>query len=178
MVRAVFPKGNTITQMRDSFGTVYQDDQFRALYPKRGQPAYAPWRLALVTVFQFLENLSDRQAAEHVRTRLDWKYALSLELEDGGFHYSVLSEFRARREGTPVRRTNRAGAIGTRLVDGIGPVALTFAVDIDPELPPTPPAGAALPVPDVTELVAARAALQEAQRRFAEASVRFAGGVA
>jgi transposase len=96
LVRTVLPKGNTITQLRDCFGAVYHDDQFRALYPTRGQPAYAPWRLALVTVFQFLEHLSDRQAAEHVRTRLDWKFALALELEDLGFHYSVLSEFRAR----------------------------------------------------------------------------------
>ena len=96
LVRTVLPKGNAITQLRDCFGAVYHDDQFRALYPTRGQPAYAPWRLALVTVFQFLEHLSDRQAAEHVRTRLDWKYALALELEDLGFHYSVLSEFRAR----------------------------------------------------------------------------------
>ena len=89
LVRTVLPKGNTITQLRDCFGAIYHDDQFRALYPTRGQPAYAPWRLALVTVFQFLEHLSDRQAAEHVRTRLDWKYALALELEDLGFHYSV-----------------------------------------------------------------------------------------
>lgn len=96
LVRIILPKGNTITQLRDCFGAVYSDDQFRSLYPTRGQPAYAPWRLALVTIFQFLEHLSDRQAAEHVRTRLDWKYALALELEDLGFHYSVLSEFRAR----------------------------------------------------------------------------------
>jgi transposase len=55
-----------------------------------------PWRLALVTVMQFAENLSDRQAADAVRARLDWKYALSLELSDTGFHYSILSEFRTR----------------------------------------------------------------------------------
>lgn len=62
LVRIILPKGNTITQLRDCFGAVYSDDQFQALYPTRGQPAYAPWRLALVTVFQFLEHLSDRQA--------------------------------------------------------------------------------------------------------------------
>ena len=56
----------------------------------------APWRLALVTVFQFQEGLSDRQAAEAVRGRIDWKYALSLELTDAGFDASVLSEFRSR----------------------------------------------------------------------------------
>src|SRR5689334_20765153 len=52
--------------------------------------------LALVTVFQFQEGLSDRQAAEAVRGRIDWKYALSLELTDAGFDASVLSEFRSR----------------------------------------------------------------------------------
>ena len=41
-------------------------------------------------------GLSDRQAAHAVRARLDWKYALGLELEDRGFDFSVLSEFRAR----------------------------------------------------------------------------------
>ncbi len=69
---------------------------FRALYPARGQPGLAPWRLALVTVLQFLEHLSDRQAADAVRARIDWKYALGLELTDPGFHFSVLAEFRAR----------------------------------------------------------------------------------
>jgi Transposase domain (DUF772) len=67
-----------------------------SFYPKRGQPALAPWRLALVTALQFLEHLSDRQAAEAVRSRIDWKYALGLELTDAGFHFSALAEFRAR----------------------------------------------------------------------------------
>jgi len=31
-----------------------------------------------------------------VRSRIDWKYALGLELSDPGFHFSVLTEFRAR----------------------------------------------------------------------------------
>jgi hypothetical protein len=53
-------------------------------------------RLALVTVMQFRENLSDRQAAEAVRARIDWKYLLGLELSDAGFDKSVLSEFRHR----------------------------------------------------------------------------------
>lgn len=55
------------------------------LFPSRGQPAYAPWRLALITIFQFIENLSDRDAAESVRAGIDWKHALSLELENSGF---------------------------------------------------------------------------------------------
>src|SRR5262249_56451839 len=66
------------------------------LYPRRGQPALPPWKLALVTVMQFAEDLSDRQAADAVRGRIDWKYALGLELDDPGFHFSALSEFRGR----------------------------------------------------------------------------------
>jgi transposase len=83
-------------QMRDEIGSIYQDDLFVELYSDEGQPGWSPWRLALVTVMQFAENLSDRQAADAVRARLDWKYALSLELTDPGFHYSILSEFRSR----------------------------------------------------------------------------------
>ncbi len=96
VVRAVFPKGNLYIQLRDTLGTIYQDELFADLFPDRGQPAYAPWRLALVTVFQFMENLTDRQAADAVRSRLDWKYCLSLELTDAGFDHTVLSEFRTR----------------------------------------------------------------------------------
>lgn len=54
-------------RLRDEFSVLYQDEDFRSLYPSRGQPALAPWRLALVTIFQFLEHLSDRQAADAVR---------------------------------------------------------------------------------------------------------------
>lgn len=96
VARAAFPKGNLYLSMRDEFGTLFEDADFTALYPKRGQPAFSPWRLTLVTIMQFLENLSDRQAAEAVRSRIDWKYALGLELTDAGFDYSVLSGFRAR----------------------------------------------------------------------------------
>src|SRR5579859_5552824 len=96
VARAAFPKGNVYLSMRDKLGTVYEDSLFADLFPRRGQPAEAPWRLALVTVFQFAENLTDRQAADAVRSRIDWKYALGLELIDAGFHYSVLSEFRSR----------------------------------------------------------------------------------
>src|SRR5213080_4756708 len=96
VVRAVFPKGNIYILLRDALGSIYQDEQFADLYPDRGQPAYAPWRLALVTIFQFMENLTDRQAADAVRSRIDWKYALALELTDPGFDHTVLSEFRSR----------------------------------------------------------------------------------
>ena len=63
--------------MRDELGALYDDEVFARLFPTRGQPAEAPWRLALVTVLQFAEGLSDRQAAEAVRARIDWKYALA-----------------------------------------------------------------------------------------------------
>jgi len=96
VARAANPKGNVYMRMRDELGSIYQDQMFTALFPRRGQPAETPWRLALVTVMQYMEGLSDRQAAEAVRERIDWKYALSLELTDPGFDFSVLSEFRTR----------------------------------------------------------------------------------
>ena len=83
-------------RIRDEIGVLFDDQMFAGLYDPRGQQAIAPWRLALVTLLQFLENLSDRQAADAVRGRIDWKYGLGLELGDAGFDFSVLSEFRAR----------------------------------------------------------------------------------
>ncbi len=97
VARAAFRKGNLLMRIRDDVGVLYDDQMFASVYDARGQAAIAPWRLALVTLFQFLENLSDRQAAEAVRSRIDLKYALSLELGDPGFDFSGLCEFRARR---------------------------------------------------------------------------------
>jgi transposase len=96
VARAAFPNGNLYMQMRDVLGTIYADEDFSELFEVRGRPAIAPWRLALVTLMQFSEGLSDRQAAEAVRARIDWKYALGLRLSDPGFNFSVLSEFRSR----------------------------------------------------------------------------------
>src|SRR6185437_8701864 len=96
VAQLAFPTGNVYMQMRDELGAIYDDELFTDLYAAEGQPALSPWRLALVSVMQFAENLSDRQAAAAVRSRIDWKYALSLDLTDSGFHYSVLSEFRGR----------------------------------------------------------------------------------
>lgn len=93
---AAFPRGCTVMRMRDELGAIYDDQMFVSLFPARGQPAHSPWRLALVTVLQFAEGLADRQAAEAVRGRIDWKYALGLDLSDPGFDFSVLCEFRAR----------------------------------------------------------------------------------
>ena len=96
MARAAFPRGNLSMQIADRLGPIYHDMQFSALFPSRGQPAEAPARLALATLLQFAEGLSDRQAADAVRSRIDWKYVLGLALTDPGFHHTVLSEFRTR----------------------------------------------------------------------------------
>jgi transposase len=96
VARAAFPKGNPYLTLRDQLGTIFQDEDFAALFPACGQPGLSPWRLALVTILQFRETLADRQAAEAVRARIDWKYLLGLELTDPGFDFSVLSEFRDR----------------------------------------------------------------------------------
>ncbi|WP_406432157.1 transposase [Streptomyces sp. NBC_00631] len=82
--------------IRDRLDVLFADDAFVGLYPCDGRPGLSPGQLALVSVLQFAENLSDRAAADAVRTRIDWKYALGLELEDPGFDHSVLCEFRAR----------------------------------------------------------------------------------
>ena len=82
--------------VRDQLGEWLSDEQFAGAYGVRGKPGWPPSRLALVTVFQKAENLTDRQAAEAVRTRIDWKYALGLGLADPGFDDSILSEFRTR----------------------------------------------------------------------------------
>jgi transposase len=105
VARAAFPKGTLCLHIADALGPVYHDEQFVALFPRRGQPAEAPGRLALVTVLQYVEGLSDRQAADAVRGRIDWKYALGLSLIDPGFDHTVLSEFRSRLiEGDAKRR--------------------------------------------------------------------------
>lgn len=73
VAHAAFPKPSSYMTMRDELGTFYRDQDFAALFPSRGQHALAPWRLALITVMQFAENLTDRQAANAVRARIDWK---------------------------------------------------------------------------------------------------------
>src|SRR3712207_1177199 len=96
IARAAFPRGNPYVLLRNRLGPVFDDAGFADLYSRRGQPAYTPWRLALVTLLQFREGLSDRQAAEAVRARIDWKYLLALDLADAGFDHTVLCEFRGR----------------------------------------------------------------------------------
>jgi len=96
VAHAAFPKGNRYLALRDELGAIFEDRAFTALFSARGRSAIAPAQLALVTILQFAEGLSDLQAADAVRARIDWKYLLSLELDDYGFDASVLCELRAR----------------------------------------------------------------------------------
>src|SRR6266480_2806462 len=95
IARVAFPKSTLCMRIYDQLGTIFQDQDFADIFPQRGQPAEAPFRLALVTILQFVEGLSDRAAADAVRARIDWKYLLCLELDDAGFDFSVLCEFRS-----------------------------------------------------------------------------------
>ncbi|MGH3324473.1 MAG: transposase, partial [Streptomyces sp.] len=110
VARAAFPKGSLAIRVRDELGPMFSDEEFADLFPSRGKPAWSPGRLALVLVLQFVEGLTDRQAAEAVRARIDFKYALGLDLDDPGFDFSVLSEFRDRLVEAEA---------GRRVLDGI-----------------------------------------------------------
>lgn len=110
VAHAAFPQGTLCLRLAEALGPLYADERFADLFPRRGQPAEAPGRLAWVTVLQFVENWSDRAAADAVRGRLDWKYVLGLELTDPGFHHTVLSEFRSRLV---------TGQAEQRLLDGL-----------------------------------------------------------
>lgn len=96
VARAAFPTGCMAMRLREELGVIFAERDFAEAFSARGRPALSPVRLALVSILQFAEGLSDRQAANAVRARIDWKYALGLELTDPGFDYSVLCEFRAR----------------------------------------------------------------------------------
>ena len=96
VARAALSPSHPYIRLADELGELFADAAFADLFPAHGQPALAPWRLALATLLQFGEGLSDRQAAQAVRSRIDWKYVLRLELSDDGFDGSVLSEFRGR----------------------------------------------------------------------------------
>lgn len=93
---AAFPKGHRYLTLRDNLGTIFSDEMFAGLFPTNGRPAEAPWRLALVTVVQHAEGLSDREAADAVRDRVTLRYLLGLDYDDPGFDYSILSRFRDR----------------------------------------------------------------------------------
>ncbi|MEU5646404.1 transposase [Streptomyces milbemycinicus] len=95
VARAAFPKSCLAMWIRDELGVLFQDADFATAFPIRGEPGLAPGMMAVVSVMQFAERLADRQAADAVRSRINWKY-LGMELEGEGFHFSVLSGFRTR----------------------------------------------------------------------------------
>jgi transposase len=96
IAQKAFPKGNLYMTMRDELGIFYDDEDFAELYSSEGQPALHPAGLALICVMQYMANLSDRGAVEAIAARIDWKYALGLELTDSSFDSSVLTLFRSR----------------------------------------------------------------------------------
>jgi transposase len=96
VAQAAFPKGNVYMTMRDKLGPLFNDADFAALFDWRGQSGVSPALLAMVTLMQYMEGLTDRQAAESTRSRIDWKYNLGLLLTYSGFDYSILSPFRDR----------------------------------------------------------------------------------
>src|SRR4051794_25584507 len=96
VARAAFREPALAMRVRDELGEVFADGAFIDAFGIRGRPGISPGQLAMVTVLQFAENLTDRQAADAVRGRIDWKYLLGLELTDPGFDFSVLSQFRTR----------------------------------------------------------------------------------
>lgn len=110
VARAAFPKGSPAIGVREELGPLFSDEELADLFPSRGKPAWSAGRLALVPVLQFVEGLTDRQAAEAVRAGIDFTYALGLDLDDSGFDFPVLSEFGDRLV--------EAGA-GRRVLDGI-----------------------------------------------------------
>ncbi len=99
VVRASFPKGTLAVRVRETLGPLFDDESFAEAFSTRGRPAVSPGALALVSVLQYAEGLTDRQAADQLRARMDWKFLLGLELDDPGFDFSVLSDFRARLIG-------------------------------------------------------------------------------
>lgn len=96
LVRSVCPQGTRVTRVRDALGPIFDDEEFRGWFSVEGRSGVAPGVLAMVCVLQAMEDLTDRDAADAVRMRLDWKYALGLSLGDTGFNFSVLCEFRDR----------------------------------------------------------------------------------
>lgn len=93
---ALYAPENIYRQIGDVFADAIRDEQFAEMYSTLGQPALSPAVLSLVSILQFLEHLSDRQTIVMLRSRIDWKYALHLDLDFAGFDSSVLCEFRQR----------------------------------------------------------------------------------
>lgn len=104
VVRAAFPKGSPAIRVRGELGSLFTDEEFADLFPAWGKPAWSPGRLAMVLVLQFVEGFTDRQAAEAVRARGDFKYALALELMASGFDAGLVPALRHPGLGHPFPR--------------------------------------------------------------------------
>lgn len=110
VARTASANGRVFLTLRDELGPVFEDERIPLLYPGTGRPTESPARLALVTTVQFLANLTDQDAADVVRGRIDWKYGLGRELTDPDLHYSTLTELRQRLV---------AGSSGRMLLDAV-----------------------------------------------------------
>ena len=118
VARLAFPHGNLLLSLRDKLGPIFDDGRFAHLFPAKGQPAEAPWRLALVTLLQFAEELPERQAADAVRRRIECKYRLGLPRADPGFARTVLSEVRSRLVAGAAEKAAAGGGPGARRYRG------------------------------------------------------------
>lgn len=96
VAQEAFSQGTLAMRVRDRLGEVFADEPFAGAFGRRGAPGLSPTVLSLVTVLQFTEHLTDRQAAAMAVRAIDWKYAIGAELTDTGFDATVLSRFRAR----------------------------------------------------------------------------------
>jgi transposase len=105
--------------VRDRLGQWLDDEDFAAAFGVRGRPGWSPSRLAVVTVLQRAENLTDRQAAEAVRTRIDWQYLLGLAWDDPGFDHTVLAEFRLRVAGAGLEQAALDALLARLAADGL-----------------------------------------------------------
>ncbi|MFF4733761.1 transposase [Streptomyces mirabilis] len=130
MARASNPRGAAAMWVRDRLDDLFTDGDFTDWYPADGRRV-SPVRLALVSVLQYAENLTDRQTADAVRCRLDWKYCLGLELDDPGFDFTVLSEFRGR-----VAEGDRADRLLALVVDRLAEVGWSGGGDGSGRIPP------------------------------------------
>jgi transposase len=119
VARVSNPGGTTAMWVRDRPGGPWNDEDFVGWYPRDGHPGLSPVRPATVCVLQFLLDLSDCQAAEAVRCHIDFKYALAMELDDPGFHHSVLTDFRER-----LTRDDRADRLLDLALDRLKQVGL------------------------------------------------------
>jgi transposase len=119
---AASPKGTPAMVIRDRLQDLFVDDDFVEWFPVDGRRGVSPARLALVSVLQYAENLTDRQAARAVACRIDWKYALGMELAEPGFDHSVLSEFRDR-----LAEGDRADRLLAVMVDRLAAAGLVRA---------------------------------------------------